>query len=300
MGIRPYGTQPKHPDALKPGHIARRIGASVNTVKSRVARMEESGVIGGYSLVPNLRHLGLTGAAYHFAAPADDRKSPIIEGIKSLGGGLELHDFLGGGFCIDFTYSDRTALEAALNSYAKITQEERPVRFYGRDMPVVNRALTSLDWRILRALREDGKRSLDEVGAQLGVTGRTVRSRYARMANEGSFFSVPGLDPSKTEGLVLFEILGYLRKGEFVSTARKLLKRLESNRIYAYVPSSPELGHLDLLLFAHSTGQVEKLRQQAAAIQGVERAEAMLFRGMHDLSGWMDSAIDERIRALSP
>ncbi len=300
MGIRPYAARAKNPDALKPAHIAKQVGSTVNTVKSRIARMEASGVIAGYRLMPNLRHFGLTGAAYYFASPPDDRKGPAIEGIMELGGGLELHDFLGGGFCVDFTYTDEAALDKALVELRRITDEDEPIKFYDRDMPPVGRALTSLDWRILRALRSNATRSLDDVGAELRVTGRTVRTRYARMASEGSFFSVPMLDPSKAEGLFLFEILLYIEDGKFESASQEILTNLNDSHVYAYVPSSPELGHLDVLLFARSTGQVEELREQAAAIAGVERAEAWLFRGLHDHSTWMDAAIDARIAALTP
>lgn len=299
MGIRPYGAEPKDPDALKPGHIAKRLGTSVNTVKSRIARMEESGVIAGYTLMPNLRHLGLTGAAYFFSSPADEAKAPVIDRIQALGGGLELHDFLGGGFCVDFTYRDAGALNASLSTLSELTHETRPVKIYDRDMPPVARALTSLDWRILRALRGGAMRPLDEVAAELGVTGRTVRSRYARMAQEGSFFSVPLLDPSKAEGLFLFEILVYIVDGAFTAASRELLKEMKANQVFAYVPASPEFGHLDILLFARTTGQVEQLRQQAAAVAGVERVEALLFRGLHDHSAWMDAAIEAQVQGLT-
>lgn len=293
MGVRPYAARPRDPRVLKPGHIAGQVGASVNTVKSRIARMEDVGVIAGYRLMPNLRHLGLTGTAYYFAAPADPRKGPAMEGIKAMRGGLELHDFLGGGFCVDFTYRDEAGLARTLHELKALTQEDRPVKFYDRDMPRVERALTGLDWRILGALRTDATRPLDDVAAELGVTGRTVRRRYARMAEEGSFFSVPLLDGSKAEGLFLFELLVYLGKGSRAAS-QDLLRELDGSHVYAYVPSSPELGHLDVLLFARSTGQVEELRRKAAAIPGVQRAEAWLFRGLHDNSGWIEAAIEAR------
>lgn len=300
MGIRPYSSRPKDPDALKPSRIAKEVGAAVNTVKTRIARMEDVGVIAGYHLMPNLRHLGLTGAAYYFASPPDNQKMGAMASIEGVHGGLELHDFLGGGFCVDFTYDDAATLDARLEKLTAITDEANPVKFYDRDMPRVERALTSLDWRILQALRSHATRSLDDVATELGVTGRTVRRRYARMASEGSFFSVPMIDGSKAEGLFLFELLLYLEPeaSEIVSAA--VVHEFQDSHVYAYVPSSPELGHLDLLLFARSTAEVEKLRAKAEAIDGIAQADAWLFRGLYDHSAWMDEAIDARIAAATP
>lgn len=297
MGIRPYGARPKNPDALKPGHIAQEVGAATNTVKARIARMEDAGLIAGYRLMPNLRHLGLSGAAYYFAAPPDANKKDAMASIEDVEGGLELHDFLGGGFCVDFTYDTEATLDARLQALVAITHEPHPVKFYERDMPRVQRELTGLDWRILRALRSNPTRSLDEVAAELGVTGRTVRRRYARMASEGSFFCVPLIDGSKAEGLFLFELLLYLDPDSFTAAAAAVRKNFQDSQVYAYVPSSPELGHLDLLLFARNTSEVERLRAEAEAIDGVAQADAWLFRGLYDHSAWMDAAIDARIQA---
>ncbi len=295
MGIRPYLTRPKDPDALKPGHLARRLGCSVNTVKTRVARMEEDGVIAGYQVIPNLRHLGLTGVAYYFTAPADEEKEAAMAAIAKMDGLLEIHDFLGRGFCIDFTHSDGPGLDRSLAVLSEITGETNPVKFYERDMPHVTRALTNLDWRILAALRFQAKRPLEEVGAELGVTGRTVRTRYARMAAEGSFFAVPMLDPSRAGGMFLFEILLYIEPEQFDAVTAEFHRRMDGAHVYAKAPSTPELGHWDALVFANSTAEVERLRALAGSIPGVERAEAWLFRGLHDHGEWLDEAIATKI-----
>ncbi len=297
MGIRPYLTRPKDPDALKSSHLARRLGCSVNTIKTRVARMEADGVIAGYQVIPNLRHLGLTGVAYYFTAPADEEKEAAMAAIAKMDGLLEIHDFLGRGFCIDFTHADGPGLERSLGILSDITGEASPVKFYERDMPETKRALTNLDWRILQALRFKAKRSLDEVGAELGVTGRTVRTRHARMAAEGSFFAVPMLDPSKAGGLFLFEILLYIEPDRFDEVTAEFHQRMDGSHVYAKAPSTPELGHWDALVFAHNTAEVEELRARAASIPGVTRAEAWLFRGLHDHGGWLDDAIAGKVRS---
>src|SRR5438874_1102783 len=78
MGIRPYERAPKPLDALQPPRIAKVTGASVNTVKERIARMTEAGIIGGYHAVPNLRHLGLMGKAFHLNFATDDAKDAAL------------------------------------------------------------------------------------------------------------------------------------------------------------------------------------------------------------------------------
>ncbi|HVL87487.1 MAG TPA: winged helix-turn-helix transcriptional regulator [Candidatus Thermoplasmatota archaeon] len=300
MGIRPYERRPKDPDALKPGRIAEIVGVTPETVKARLARMESLGVIAGYKVVPNLRHLRRAGEAHWFEIPDDHRKDPAIAEIAATEGLLEVHDFLGKGLCVDFTFRDEKDREEKLARLAKNIGDEQPLKFYDREMPPVDRELTHLDWCILRALRWNAKRSLDEVAAEIGVTGRTVRRHYDRMAQEGSFFPVPLFNPSKAEGLFVFELQFFLEPGSPHDALRGIVKAYNGNHVYAYIPSSAELGNFDLTVFAKSTAEVEELRRMGAALPGVERTEAWFFRGLHDYSGWIDGEVDARVEASAP
>lgn len=94
MDVRPYGDRPKDPDALKPSRIARALGTTHVTVRERVARMEDAGVIAGYQLYPNLRHLGRAASAYLVRVPDEDRKARALEAVEGMEGLLEVHNFL--------------------------------------------------------------------------------------------------------------------------------------------------------------------------------------------------------------
>lgn len=295
MGVRPYERRPKNPEVLKPSRIASEVGVTAKTVRSRIAEMEQAGVIGGYKLVPNLRHLGRFGEAYFFEFPDGDAKDAAIEEVSSMEGLLEVHDFLGQGLCVDFASRDARDRDAKLARLAELLGDDAPHKFYKREMPPVRRELSALDWRIVHAMRWDARKSLDEVADEVGVTGRTVRRRFGRMAEEGSVFPVPAFDPSKAAGLFLFEMLFYIEPPAVKQTASRLVAAYNGSHVYAYVPSSPELGSFDLLLFARTTEEVEELRRQGAAIDGVERAESWFFRGFHDFSDWIDDVVEARI-----
>ncbi|HLE47025.1 MAG TPA: Lrp/AsnC family transcriptional regulator [Candidatus Thermoplasmatota archaeon] len=294
MGIRPYDRRAKPPEALKPSNIAGAVDASVVTVKERIARMEDVGVIAGYQIFPNLRHLDLGARGYFLRIRTEDGKRNAVDAMAGLAGLIELHDFLGDGVCADFAFQGPDELAEKLAFLSEKSGDASPRRFYDRHMPVVKRRLSALDWRILRALRGRARRPLAEVAEAVGVSGRTVKRRYAMMAREGSFFVVPLLNPAKAEGLILFELLFYLRDPASTATTNAILRAFDEHRVYTYRPASPELGTLDMLLFAKSSEEVERLRRQGGAIPGVAKAEAWLFQGFFDHSAWIDDAIDIR------
>ncbi len=291
MGVRPYERVPKPLDALQPARIARLTGASVNTVKDRIARMTERGIIAGYHAVPNLQHLGLRGEAYHIRFPSDAAKDAAMPRILALEGLLEFHDFLGRGACADFALQDDAQTQATLALLGQSSGDHQPRRFYYREMPPVARALTPLDWRILQALRADPRALPAALAPAVGVSARTVKRHLAQMASEGSVFLVPIVDPSKADGLFIFELLVYLRDGSGPRPMAALRAAFHDEHVYAYVPASVELGQFDMLLFARTSAEVEVLRRRAEAVEGVLRAEAWLFRAFLGFPKWLDGAI---------
>jgi DNA-binding Lrp family transcriptional regulator len=300
MGIRPYERRPKHPDAMKPSHLAKAVDTTVVTVKERVARMEEAGILAGYQIYPNFRHLGVTAGGYFFQLPDRDTRRSVVDQMAKLEGLLELHDFLGGGVCADFVFAGPEDLASKLAFLSRCTGDYGPRPFYEREMPNVRRALTPLDWRILQALRGQAKKPLVEVAEAIGVSGRTVKRRYEAMAQEGSFFITPRIDASKAGGLILFELLFYLRPDARPETLNAILKSFDDRQVYTYRPASAALGNFDMLLFARNSGEIEELRRQGEAIAGVLRTEAWIFQGFFDYQVWLDEQIATRAAVSVP
>lgn len=197
--------------------------------------------------------------------------------------------------CVDLSYSSPSELSLKLERLQELTGDAAPIQFYERSMPEVRRPLSRLDWRILKSLRHRARRPLREAAEEIGVNLKTFRRRFERMAEEGSFFITPGLDPSKAPGLILFELLVYTTPEADRSTIERILRTTDDHHVYHYVPSMSQLGNFDILAFAETTGETEELRQQVRFIPGVAKVDALVFRGWNEYTGWMDSAIDERI-----
>ena len=298
MGFRPYGSRPQDPGHFRPSYIAQHLGVEPETVKARLARMEEAGFIRFYQVYPNFRHLGLEDSAYLFRVPDDDRKAEAIRRVEPVDGLVEIHNFLGPEMCVDLSYRSPHDLSRKLRLLSDFTGDAAPDRFYDRRMPEVTRTLTPLDWRILKSLRHRARRPLAEVADEVGVSLKTVRRRYDRMAREGSFFVVPAVDPGKAAGILLYELLFYTTPDADESTVRRILQALEERYIYHYAPASQALGNFDALLYAESAGEIEEMRQRARAIPEVVKVVPLVFRSWAEYTNWIDAAIDERIRAV--
>lgn len=299
MGIRPYGHAPQDIGAATEAAIAKRLRIDLKTVKARVTRMEEQGFIHSYQIVPNLGLFGLRADGYLYRVVDVEAKQEALKRVEGVEGLLEIHDFMGSEACVDMTYASAEELASKLRRVSDLTGDRAPVQFYARHLPGLQRTLSRLDWRIMRALRGRANRPLADVADELGLSLKTVRRRFDRMAHEGSFFIVPMLNPARALGIVLFELLVYAAPDAPPSTSHELLASLDHNYVYHYVPSSRALGTFGVLLFADSTAQVEELRQRVRGIRGVTRVEALLFRGWADHSGWIDQRIARACEAAA-
>lgn len=299
MGTVPYGPRPKGPDAFKASTIAREVGTTAKTVRSRIKAMEEKGVLLGYQVVPNLGHLGLTGEGHFFVATDEAVKDEATEAALDVPRIMAVHDFLGEGICFEFAFADQDERADTLETLSELTGDPHPRRFYDGVMPTVERQLTNLDWRIISSLRWDATRRLREVATEVGVTRRTVKRRYDRMAQEGSFVIVALVDPGQAAGLLLFELLFFLEPGRDRSEAESILDAYRDHYLYYYVPVSPDLGHFDILLFAKTPAKVAELRRRGERLPGVERVESWFYRRFEDHSDWLDDAIAARVEATA-
>lgn len=297
MGTVPYVPRPKDPDAFKTSHIAENVGTTARTVRTRLRAMEEESVILGYQILPNLAHLGLTAEGYFFVVTDEAAKNETIEAALDLPRMMAVHDFLGEGVCFEFAFTDSDERAETLGTLSKLTGDPNPRRFYDGVMPVVDRELTNLDWRILASLRWEATKRLREVAKEVGVTRRTVKRHYDRMAREGSFVPVALMDPSRATGLLLFELLFFFDPDHDRSAAETILEAYRDHYLFSYVPASEELGHFDVEMFAESPAEIARLRRLGAEFSGVERVEAWLFRRFEDHSDWIDEAIAERVEA---
>ena len=298
MGLRPYSHVPQNTKVFKPSYIAEKIGLDPKTIKIRIKRMEKAGIIHFYQIYPNFRHLNVNGAGYLFRVKDEDRKLKLIKLIENVAGLTEVHNFLGKDLCVDINFHTNNDLSKKLRILSEFIGDAKPTPFYHRHMPTINRKLSLLDWRILKALRYNALRSLDKVAAQLKVSLKTVKRRLDRMAKEGSFFIVPALDLSKAKGLILFELLIYTSQHADNLTIQRILKTTEENYVYHYLPISQTLGNFDMILFAESTAEIGQLRQAVCKIHGVEKADALILQGWSDFTGWIDSAVQEKIDVL--
>lgn len=295
MGLFPFVYGARGPDALKPTRIARRLNISLKTTKQRLRHLEDGGVIAGYQIYPNLRHLGLQWRSYFFRVPKE-RKEGLKPDLDSVEGVVAVFDFLGSDLCVDLNFRDEAELRRRLRLLSELIGGSPAVEWYENRMPPVAGALSSLDWRIVKALRMRARTPPEELARDLGVTAKTIRRHLDRMVKEGGIDVVPLIDPTRMEDTFPFALLFRLSPERAQAAIRGIEQAFDEFYVSAWIPPSPEAGNFVTMLYARSTGDLEAMHRRATEIEGVEAAEVFIPADVRDYPAWIDEAIDRRIQ----
>ncbi|MFQ5907647.1 MAG: winged helix-turn-helix transcriptional regulator [Thermoplasmata archaeon] len=293
MGIQPFVYGARGPDALKPSRIADSLNVSVKTAKARLARLEEEGVIAGYQIYPNLHHLGVYWRSYFFRVPSEKKKglSPVLVAVEGL---VHVFDFFGPDLCIDLCYRDEPELARRLLLVSELLGATQAFDWYDNRMPPVTGTLSTLDWRIVKALRLRARTSLKDLSRDIGVTDRTIRRRLDRMVKGGGIDVVPLVDPTRMKDTVPAAFLFRLDEDQAQTAVREIEHVFDEAYLSAWVPPSPEMGHLITLLVARRMVDLDEMRRRAGTLPGVESVEAFIPADVWHNEDWIDEAIDRQ------
>jgi DNA-binding Lrp family transcriptional regulator len=300
MGIQPYGRTPRPLDDLRPASIARRLGASAERVRARIEKMESSGLIEGYDLYPNYRHLGLEATWFYYLMKDEDAAEKAAERLEPVEGVAACCWFMGGMMCVNVLYRSPEDLSRKLRLLVTLAGHGDLHKLYDVDMPDVHRPLARIDWQILKALRGNALRPLPQVAREAGASAKTVRRRLAQMGREGSFFPFPLLDLSKAEGAILFYLAIHFDSDAATDAPSALVRDLDASLLAVDRINSPHFGNRIFLLSAGSTKEVNALRRRAAGFPGVAKATPLMFVGVSEKEEWIDEGIAERLRGARP
>jgi DNA-binding Lrp family transcriptional regulator len=290
--FRPFGPAAGDLSRLNPWVIAKKVGADGNTVKLRLAKMRKSGFIHYFQIYPNFRLLGMHGVAYRFEVRDVLEKNEIIEKCSLVDGITEIHNFIGRDICIDFACSDNKDEDRRLELFRNLTHCGSPERFYDRIMPPVEIALSHTDWRIIKALRYHAFKPLSHVASELGLSVKTVRKRFDRMAKNNAIIIVPLVNPADIPGTVTHVLLLYPEPDRREEVLRKAMEQFDDS---CFLARTADLGNAMLCLAARTLAQTEENLIRARRSVGIRDAKLLILKGITEYTQWLDSAIDRKI-----
>lgn len=298
MDIRPFARWPRRRCGIRPAKIAQELGVIEQTVRDRIARLESDGVIRGYHLLPNMRHIDLDIESVHWEldeAPDDE----TLARLKAVDGLVAALRFYGPHVCFDISHASRDQRRRRLQVVEHLLGGSPDILWaHNLAFPDVDRELSTLDWRIIDARRTDARRPATDVAAAVGVTPKTVRKRYNAMLDDGSVVEYASFDFAAMENAVPFILyVWFLEEGPNPTT--ELLEVIEDHRLGHFRATVPESGIIVTQLVASNPAEVQDLVDAVEAIDGVSRSDPQMPTGGFWNETWIDELVDTQTKVTS-
>lgn len=291
MGYVPWSPTAQEPDRLRPSWIAGELDVTPETVRDRLAAMEEAGVIRSWQAYPNPRHLGLRLGGWAFCPSSREAVTAALDEILLVDGVIEVLTYRGPLLGIALADEDDVQRDRRLALLARRLDDADPVHIIDPPLPSVDRELDGIDWRIVAALRGRARRPLSEVADDVERSYRTVKRRFDRMTSEGSLFLSPRVDLSRIAGVLPFTLALTIERPP-TQVADELEDVLGDRQLHRLVPPDPKARLLVVGAWAHTVAEMGSLEAETEALESVEEARAILSAGRRS-TDWLD----ERIRS---
>lgn len=292
MGVAPFLVWPHPPSSIRPAALAKALGVSTDTVKRRLSALGKAGVFHGIQVFPNPRYLGLRTASFHFRMGSTRGRMPAEE-VAAEPGVLGVFDMVGGDRCLDVAFADDAGRRDLCDRLAKRLGVPAS-HFVDFPTPAPQMELTPMDWRILHALRRKPGTTTEAAARSLGLSPRTVKRRFDRMAAAGALDVIGLFDPGAMTGHLLVDLLFHFQPGSGPQDAAVVVNAFRKRWVAQWTPPDRELGHLALVLVAGSARELEDLRREGESLACVDRCEALVYETVRENWGWLDAQIAAR------
>jgi DNA-binding Lrp family transcriptional regulator len=153
--------------------------------------------------------------------------------------------------------------------------------------------LSPLDYRIMRSLKADARRPVEEVAAELNVSAATARRRLARMTEIGAFSASMDWRPSAS-GQTVAQLHVQLKEGADRNKIGGSLMSSFAPHLVTYVTFSNLPRFLLLVVWARSMRELSQLVALAEGESGVEAVSPNIVITESRFDTWIDKLVARR------
>jgi DNA-binding Lrp family transcriptional regulator len=290
-GVTIAGIDPR----LNASRLADRLGVSRARVTSRLKEWASYGLIERYDVWPNPALVGRIGFSLDVRLADRTRKPELLERIALVEGIVGGIDFVGDYLTFQFVVRSeeeigRTARLVA--GLAGVHEVGEPVRW--AELPP-RRALTPLDVRILHVLRAYPTAPLATIARHVGVSSRTITTRYGRLVQDLAVWFVPVLDFRALAQPVLSLNIGLAGGEHHAPTMRALRKEYPRSLEFVRVPFGPRLPENVAVVFVllESAARTEELETFVRGLPGVLSVELLTLIRVLGFPGTFDRVMGD-------
>jgi Lrp/AsnC family leucine-responsive transcriptional regulator len=214
--------------------LANATNMSISAVHKRIKSLEDGGIINTYTARPSVMALKILWIMIFGTSKA--RSMQLIS--KELGQheSTEFVAIAGGKFLyVSAFLRDISELQDYSSYVSTIAQISQPtVGIINVPYMMAPKPLTTIDYKILKALNRDARKSITDIADNVGLSAKTVRKRLDRMIeNKLALFSIEYTPLFENSFITVFHL--FLKEGtDMNSTCQHINEKYSQNVIHCF------------------------------------------------------------------
>ncbi|MCL5408173.1 MAG: winged helix-turn-helix transcriptional regulator [Candidatus Thermoplasmatota archaeon] len=270
--------------------ISKNVGTTEDTVKNRVDKMCENGILRGWKLGVNPTLFRYRTDFFYFSTSSYNEKDKVIEKLKSISGVLWIVDYLGTFVGVLISSRDEKMLERKMLPIFSVISSKSFVRV-SNQFPEVKKCLTTTDWKLIRSLMNDPRKKYSDISNELGISSRMARRKLKTMIEEHAFFMFPDINVRKIEGRVVVTYAIFYSDDVGKKESEKNL--LTKFRNYFLVALPPENAYAAYTFILPNLSIADRIMEYVNALNGVRTST---MRPIVDFINLLDRTFNKEIR----
>jgi DNA-binding Lrp family transcriptional regulator len=254
--------------------MAKDLGVDQGTVRKRMKRLQEQGVIRGWYLGVSP---GLTGHDVVHAwveVENEDAKGDLVARLLQVPDIERACSYLGPKVSVVLFSKKGTDPDAKQEHLAKLVGRLGVLHRQGV-VPIGVRTLRQTDAAIVAALCRNPWRSFAGTAEEIGVSERTIKRRVTRLSEEGAIYMLPIVDLKALQGIVPVELrVDYSSKESRALVNSQVASHVKDGLLFS--DSSGPFGYFALMV--PNVSKVEETERWVRGLKGVAKARAEVLQ----------------------
>jgi DNA-binding Lrp family transcriptional regulator len=271
--------------------LADMVELGVSAIHKRIRKLETDGVINAYTARPSI--IALKSLWIMIFGTSKAKSLEVVS--KELGQheNVEFVAIAGGKFFYISGFLRNISELQDYSSYvSKVSQIDNPtVGIINVPYITIPEPLTTIDYRILKILNRDARKSITDIADDVGLSAKTVRKRINQMIeNNLAKFSIEYTPLYDNSFITVFHVA--LKEGTDINTTTKYLeKKFYQNIAHCY--SYSNIPNFMTITSWTRTAQESQMLQKELQSEGFKDVVPHIFLSL----SWYDCWIDQLLRS---
>jgi len=283
-------------------YLARHLKTSRARITRRLALWSRSGFLRRFDVWPNPALLHLRGWTVNVRVADRLEKPKVLERLGAVDGVVSAVEFLGEWLSVQFVAPDDAASARRvelLRHLQGVAEVDRPAawREFEPTAP-----LSPLDLRIVKALRDRPRGTLTEIARAVGISMRTMTTRYERLVDGWAVWFVPVFDFTQLPVPIVNLNVWLSDPAAADRVVRTVMAKFPWTLEFGWGGLGPTVRDDYLVLFVTlpSTGAIEDLERLVRGIPGTRETEPVVMLRTHSFPEWFNGLLAQLSPAAAP